>query len=157
MRTNSRGAIAIAVAVLAACGGKHAAPATATAAQGSAEEHHELEQMPPELASFHEILAPRWHAAQGPQRMKDTCDAVPEFHAKADAIAKATPPTTAHADTWTTATRALVDAVANLDTTCKANDATQFEAAFGKVHESFEGLAAAASVHHQGDQPKVEP
>lgn len=111
--------------------------------------------MPPELSKFHDVLAPRWHAEQGPQRMKDTCASVPELHSQADAIATMTPPTGADADTWTTATKALVDAVANLDATCKANDATQFETAFGKVHESFEGLAAASGVHHDGDEHKM--
>ena len=140
-------AFALAV-LLAACGGTHAAPAPATPSE---------QPMPPELTTFHDVLAPRWHAAQGPQRIEDTCDAVPELHTKAGAIATMTPPTGADADTWTTATKALVDAVANLDATCKANDATQFEAAFGKVHESFEALAAAAGVHHEGDEPKMEP
>jgi hypothetical protein len=140
-------ALALAV-LLAACGGKHAAPATEKPPEAP---------MPPELASFHDVLAPRWHAAQGPERMKDTCDAVPELHTRAEAIATATPPTTANADTWTTATKALVDAVAELSATCTANDAAQFEPAFAKVHESFEGLAAAAGVHHGGDEPKMEP
>jgi hypothetical protein len=146
--------IALAILVT-ACGSKQPAPATAAQPSQAAEEHREMAQMPPEMAKFHDVLAPRWHAAQGPQRMKDTCDALPEFHAQADALAKATPPTGANADTWTTGTRALVDAVANLDTTCKANDATQFETAFAKVHDSFHGLMAAAGMHHEGEEHKM--
>jgi hypothetical protein len=145
----------IALALLvAACGGKSSAPAT-TAGTPTKGEHGEMEQMPLEMAKFHDVLAPRWHAAPGPQRMKDTCDALPDFHAQADALAKATPPTEANADAWTTGTRALVDAVANLDTTCKANDATQFEAAFGKVHESFHGLMEQAGMHQGSDEHKM--
>ena len=129
----------------AACGGKKAAPATAEHGM-----HEEMANMPPEMAKFHDVLAPRWHADKGPQRMKDTCAALPDFQADADAIAKATPPTGANADSWSTSSRQLVDAVAGLDTPCKANDAAAFEAAFQKVHDSFHGLMAAAGMHHEG-------
>jgi hypothetical protein len=147
----------IALALLvAACGGKQSAPATTAGGSNAAAEQHEAEAtMPPAMAKFHDVLAPRWHAAPGPERMKDTCGALSEFHAQADALAKATPPTTANADTWTTGTRALVDAVANLDATCKANDTTQFEAAFTKVHESFHGLMGAAGMHPEGEEHKM--
>ena len=104
--------------------------------------------MPPELKAFHDVLAPRWHAEKGPKRMQDTCAALPDFHSDADALAKATPPMNAHADTWTTGTKQLVDAVAGLDTTCKANDAAQFETAFEKVHVSFHHLLEAAGGEH---------
>ena len=136
--------------LLAACGSKQTAPATATPKTAAADEHHEMDNMPPEMARFHDVLAPHWHADKGPQRMKDTCAALADFHTDADALAKATPPTGANADTWTTATKQLVDAVTGLDTTCKANDATQFETAFDKVHVSFHGLMGAAGMHPEG-------
>lgn len=104
--------------------------------------------MPAELKTFHDVLAPRWHAEKGTKRMQDTCSALPDFHADADALAKATPPRGANADTWTTGTKQLVDSVAALDTTCKANDASQFETAFEKVHVSFHGLLEAAGGEH---------
>jgi hypothetical protein len=129
-------------ALAAACGSKQPTPAAHTETGMSGGEH-EMEKMPPEMKAFHDVLAPRWHAAKGAQRMKDTCAALPDFHADADALAKATPPRGANADTWTTGTKQLVGAVSELDTTCKTNDATSFEAAFGKVHESFHGLMAA--------------
>ncbi len=140
------------VILLAACGSKQ--PPTANGAVGSGSnaaeqkaEHEEMmKTMPPEMGKFHDVLAPRWHAQQGPQRMTDTCAALPDFHANADALAKATPPTTANADTWTNGTRGLVDAVAALDTTCKSNDAAQFEAAFSKVHDAFHALMEAAKM-----------
>lgn len=124
------------VVVLAACGSKPTRPA---AAPGAAER-----QLSPEMAKLHGLLAPHWQEAQGPQRMKDTCAALPDYHADADAIAKATPPTTAHADTWTTATRQLVDAVAGLDAACQTVDPAQFDPAFARVHDAYDALSAAA-------------
>lgn len=140
------------VALLAACGSKQ--PPTANGAVGSGSntaemraQHEEmLKTMPPEMGKFHDVLAPRWHQAQGPARMTDTCSALPDFHANADALAKATPPTTANADTWTNGTRGLVDAVAALDSSCKANDAAQFETALAKVHDAFHALMEAAKM-----------
>ena len=129
--------IVIAAMLIAACGGKH----NEAAPPAEAKEH---EQMPPELAKFHDVLAPRWHAEKGDKRMQDTCAALPDFHANADAIAKATPPRGANADTWTTGTKQLVEAIAGLDTTCQAKDSASFETAFAKVHESFHGLLAAS-------------
>src|SRR5512135_900246 len=106
------------VAILAACGGKHSAPATGPAGGGGGsasmmgmQHEGEHDEMSPELKKFHDALAPRWHAAKGAQRQKDTCNAVPELTTDADAIGKATPPTTANADTWTAGTRSLVDAM----------------------------------------------
>lgn len=140
------------VVLLAACGSKQ--PPTANGAVGSGSnaaemkaEHDEMmKTMPPAVAKLHDVLAPHWHAAQGPQRVTDTCAALPDFDAGADALAKSTPPTTANADSWTTATKALVAAVHELDASCKANDAAQFETAFAKVHDSFHALMEAAKM-----------
>src|SRR5262245_10635677 len=113
--------------VLAACGGNKPAPAPAEHHMEG--EHAEHEAMSAEMSQFHDVLAPRWHAEKGPQRMKDTCSVMAEFHADADALAKSAPPAATKQDTWSTSTHALVDAVAGLDETCRANDATKFEAA----------------------------
>lgn len=138
----------------AACGGNKAAPATSSTTQtAEGHEQHEMmehEGMSAEMTKFHDVLAPRWHAEKGPQRMQDTCAAIPEFQADADAIAKATPPEKANADTWTASTRALVDSINTLDASCKANDSAQFEEAFHGVHESFHGLMAAAGMMKEG-------
>lgn len=144
----------------AACGGKDKAPATATmahegsahpegAGSGSGDEHANL---PPELSAFHDLLAPRWHAAAGPQRMSDTCSAVAQFKSEADAVAKATPPVSANADTWTKATRALVAAVADLDAACSAKSDAKFEAAFAKLHEAFHALMSQSAAAGGGDK-----
>jgi hypothetical protein len=136
----------------AACGGKDkAAPAMSTTTSGPhgsapGADHHA--GMPAEMTRFHDVLRPRWHADAGPQRTTDTCAAVPQFKAEADAIAQATPPREAHADTWTTATRALVAAVDELATACAANDSSTFEGAFRKVHDAFHALMAAAGMQH---------
>lgn len=143
------------VLAAAACGGKQSAPAATptTTPEAAAHEGHqgpeEHKGMTAEMTKFHDVLAPRWHAEKGPQRMKDTCAALPQFKTEADAIAKATPPTKANADTWTTGTRALVDSVNALETTCKANDTAKFDEAFHTVHESFHGLMAQAGVEHE--------
>ena len=90
-------------------------------------EHH----MSPELTKFHDVLAPRWHAAKGEQRMKDTCGAIVDFKANAAAVEKAQPGAQS---------TELVEAVSALEATCTSNDATAFELAFGKVHERFHVL-----------------
>jgi hypothetical protein len=142
---------ALLVAAAAACGGKDkAAPATSTTTSGphgSAPEGDHV-GMSAEMTRFHDVLRPRWHADAGPQRVTDTCAAIPQFKAEADAIAQATPPREAHADTWTTATRALVAAVDELATACAGGDSAGFEDAFRKVHDAFHALMAAAGVPH---------
>ena len=134
------------IALLAACGSKETTtPADKAPPAMAHEEHGEHEMaMPPELKGFHDVLAPHWHAEKGPKRMQDTCAALPDFHKASDALAKATPPRAAHADTWTNGTKALVAAVAELDVACKANEASAFETAFAKVHDSFHALLEAA-------------
>ena len=112
----------------------------------------EMAHMPPPLAKFHETLAPRWHAPHGPERMANTCTAIAEFHAGAEAIAAAPSPDGGNATAWSTGQTQLTDAVAALDTTCKANDAAAFEPAFERVHLAFHHLLEAAEpagAHHE--------
>ena len=148
-------ALTVALVFTLACGSNKPAPVTTAptptehAAVGGGSD--ETKAMPPELAKFHDLISPLWHAAKGPQRMKDTCAALPEMHATSSSLAKTTPPTTAHADLWTTGTRSLVAAVATLDTSCKSNDATAFETAFANVHASFHNLLAQATGHGEGE------
>ena len=155
------------VLVLAAgCGGKKSEPTTTTSTttpSGSAQAAGSgsagapevpRDEMPVELTKFHDMLAPLWHMDKGLKRMKDTCAAVPDLRALADAVAKATPPTKANADTWTTGTRALVDAVATVEAACKKKDTPKFEAAFSKVHDSFHFLMEQAGVKHKEGEHK---
>lgn len=146
-------ALAIVLALTAACGSKSKSdPAPKPEPVGADQKRHlEHEPMAPELSKFHDLLAPRWHADKGAQRMKDTCGAVPEFQADADAIAKATPPVGTDAAKWAAGAKNLSDAVTGLDATCKANDATAFEPAFEKVHNGFHAmLEAGGGEHHEG-------
>lgn len=114
---------------------------------------HDEETMPPQLARFHDALAPRWHAAPGPQRMADACAAIPEFHHDAEAIAGAAPPSKGDASAWSRGGKQLTAAVAALDATCKNKDAEAFEPAFQRVHETFHGLLEAAGEHEKHEEP----
>jgi hypothetical protein len=140
----------------AACGGKDkGAPAptpTAHESTGSASsgEMMEHEGLSAEMKAFHDLLAPRWHAEKGPQRTQDTCSAIDQFKASADALAKATPPLPANADTWTAGTRALIAAVEDLAKACP-NGAT-FEDAFAKVHEAFHALMMQGEPHEEATE-----
>jgi hypothetical protein len=136
--------------LLVACGGKAAEPAKPAPVAETKAGGDEHEQMSPELAKFHDVLAPRWHAAKGPERMKSTCDAMPDFTSGATAIAMATPPKGAE-DAWTDRTGKLAAALQDLDATCKANDATKFETAFEAVHVSFHGLMEAGEHEHHDE------
>ncbi len=131
---------------LVACSSKKADKAEP--AHHEATEHHEMENMPPELAKFHDVLAPHWHADKNDKRMPETCAAIGDFHAQADAVAKAAPPAGAKADTWAAGTKQLGDAVAGLDASCKGTDAAAFDAAFTKVHQSFHALLEAGGGEH---------
>jgi hypothetical protein len=133
--------------LVSACGGgktEPAKPAPVADTKAGGDEHA---NMPPSLVKFHDVLAPRWHAAKGPERMKSTCDAMPDFTAGATAIATAPPPEN-HADAWTEGAGKLAAALQDLDATCKANDAVKFETAFEAVHVSFHGLMEASGGEH---------
>jgi hypothetical protein len=120
---------------------------------------HEAEtDMPPQVAKFHDTLAPRWHAEHGPQRMADTCAAIPQFHADAEAISGAEPPSKGDAGAWSKGGKKLTETVAALDATCRSKDAEAFEAAFERVHEAFHGVMEAGGGHDEhGKDEKAEP
>ncbi len=147
--------LSILLAIVAvACGGKKSEPAKPEPAPT---ENHEA--MVPELAKFHDVLAPHWHAAKGDQRMTETCAALTAFQTNADALAKATPPKAADAAQWTAGTKELVGAVAGLETSCKAKDATAFEPAFERVHHGFHALleSSGGGEHHEGPEHEEGP
>jgi hypothetical protein len=112
----------------------------------------EMAGMPPKIAKFHATLAPRWHAAQGPQRMTDTCATVAELRGEADAIAAADPPGGSDAAAWSAGGKQLALAVLALDRACKASDGAAFEAAFAEVHERFHDVLALAGGEHEHDE-----
>jgi hypothetical protein len=104
--------------------------------------------MPPAITAFHDVLAPRWHAEKGAKRMADTCSAIPELRASADAIVAAPAPEGRDAAAWSTGGKQLADAVGALDAPCKASDAAAFETAFHDVHERFHGVMELAMGGH---------
>lgn len=114
--------------------------------------------LPPEVQTFHDTLAPRWHAEHGPQRTADTCAAIPQFQTQADAIVKATPPADANPADWSAGARQLGDAVAALGAACKASDGAAFEQAFALVHERFHGvMSSAGESHGEHDEHEHRP
>jgi hypothetical protein len=137
------------------CGGKDkSAPATTPIAHEHAAheggEGGEHAGMTAEMTRFHDLMRPLWHADKGPTRMTGACDAIPQFKTESDAIAVATPPEPANADTWTAGTRALVAAVNDLEAACKGSDNAAFETAFGKLHDAFHALMEAGNTHGKG-------
>jgi hypothetical protein len=142
-----------------ACGSKPSADSTAKPSEpsqggdkhemGEQGEQGEMAALPPQIAKFHATLGPRWHAAQGPQRMADTCAAMAQFHTDADAIVAAAAPSGANAAAWSEGGKQLADAVTALDATCQAKDAAAFEPAFTRVHNSFHHVMEAGM--HEGE------
>jgi hypothetical protein len=138
---------------VASCGGKDkGSTTTKVGSEGGHHEGRDHENLTPELNAFHDLLAPRWHAAAGAQRIADTCSAIEPFKAAADSIGKSTPPVPTHADSWTTATRALVGTLDELAGVCAAKADATFDAAFTKVHEAFHELMRQANAAGGGGQ-----
>lgn len=134
-----------------ACGGKSNPGSELDEARGNqphASAHKDVAGPPAEIKSFHDTLAPRWHAERSPQRIADTCGAIAEFRTKADAIVAAPAPAGADAAAWTNGGKQLADAVLALEATCKANDAAAFEPAFEQVHTSFHHVMEAGGAGH---------
>jgi hypothetical protein len=155
-----KAALMVMLAAAVACGGKAAPDQGGKPAelgqdgtkhdkgQEMGREMGEMAAMPPSIAKFHETLAPRWHAPQGPQRMADACAAIGQLHADAGAIVAAPPPAGATPGSWSATGQQLAEAVTALEATCKAGDATAFEPAFMRVHTSFHHAMEAAMPKH---------
>jgi hypothetical protein len=127
-------ALTFVVVLAAACGGKSPKSEAPTVAKTGVGAHGSA------MTQFHDALAPRWHAEKGPKRMADTCAAVGDFRANADALAASPAPASSEPASWTTGTKELIEAVGSLDTTCKASDAAAFEPAFERVHTVFHAV-----------------
>lgn len=140
-------AVVASAAASAACGGASADDTTTPTDQAAATpvagedpkagEHGEHAKLTPELDAFHEVLAPRWHAAAGPQRKKDTCAAVAEFKIRASAVASATAPPSVDGTKWSESGAALTASVTSLETACAGTDDKAFDTAFTAVHDRF--------------------
>ena len=113
---------------LAACGGAsaihhEAQPVTAAADKAHDEEHKKIAGGP--LDAFHDVLAPLWHAPDGPTRTTQTCATVPSFKERAAAAASLD----GGAD--------LVASVGALEKACDAPGRPDFKARFSAVHDAF--------------------
>lgn len=128
--------LAFVVVLTAACGGAKTPAATGPGPTPGAEHHP---NMGAEMTRFHDVLAPRWHADKGEKRKADTCAAVPQFQSNAAALANSTPPPSAEAASWSTATKELTVAVGGLEAAC-ASSPNDFEAAFERVHTVFHAV-----------------
>ena len=83
------------------------------------------------VAAFHDILAPLWHAEEGPQRVRDTCNAVAEMQTRAQAVADARKDQ---------ASASLVQAVTELAKECGGSQA-EFPEKLAAVHEAFHAVS----------------
>lgn len=129
-------ALALAAAV-AACGGK-SAPKTSTVVH-SDEMHAQHDGLPPEVAAFHDRLAPLYHAEPGKARTEETCAAVPDFNALVDNLGRAPAPPTVDATAWGEHVGTLRGSVGELAADC-GNGAAGFDAKFETLHDSFHAL-----------------
>ncbi len=137
------------IALLGACGSKSSQPAKPDKPADKPDEHG---QMMPEIAKFHDVIAPRWHGDKDKQ-MPDTCAVTAELRASADAIAKAQAPASTDAAKWAAGAKDLSDAVVALEATCTSKDAAAFEHAFAQVHTHFHTLLEASGGEHHEEHP----
>jgi len=127
---------------LAACGGT-STPEPATPVGHEHAEHADGEPahehaLPPELAGFHDILAPLWHS-QAADRPAQTCQRAGDMLDAGRRIQAAPVPAGADPTAWQTGVRDLLAAVQALQGDCSSGGA-QFDARFGAVHENFHHL-----------------
>jgi hypothetical protein len=140
-----------------ACTKKDAAPTTTpadtTAPAGDtaghdgepAHEHH----FEAGVKSFHDVMAPLWHAAKDDARVTNTCAAAADLVAKAGAIeAEPAPAAATDAAAWKTRASELTTATKGLESTC-AGDRKDFDAAFTTAHEAFHALIELAGEKHE--------
>lgn len=125
----------------------------ATPASGESHEHggepaheHHFEGG---VKSFHDVMAPLWHAAKDDARVTNTCAAAADLVAKSGAIeAEPVPAAASDAAAWKTRAAELTAATKDLETTC-AGDRKDFDAAFTKAHEAFHALIELAGEKHE--------
>ena len=92
------------------------------------------------VAEYHDLLAPLWHAEAGEARIDDTCAAVDDLIAKAQAVGgEATPEAASSEDNWKAKAEGLVATSEALKATCEGERA-EFDASFEALHEAFHAL-----------------
>jgi hypothetical protein len=139
-----------------ACTKKDSAAPTTPPGDATATDSHEPAADPAHehhfeagVKSFHDTMAPLWHAAKDDARVTNTCAAAADLVAKAGAIeAEPTPAAATDAAAWKTRATELTAATKGLETTC-AGDRKDFDAAFTKAHEAFHALIELAGEKHE--------
>jgi hypothetical protein len=130
--------------LVAACGGKTVPEKAYDTHSHGIGEHHDMEEEHhgvgvAEIDSFHETLAPVWHAPAGAERTKNACASVPTMKDQAAAIVGR-----ARADHagWEGNANALAGAVGTMGEACTAN--VDVDARFSAVHDAYHALLEAA-------------
>ncbi|MEZ4367898.1 MAG: hypothetical protein R2939_16705 [Kofleriaceae bacterium] len=103
------------------------------------DEAHAHPDLPPALAAFHDVLAPRWHMEPGPARFEATCEAIDDLVEASDAVKGAPPPATVEAEAWAAAADELETGVVVVAMVCEDGSA-QFDEAFASLHDDFHRL-----------------
>ena len=135
--------------VLAACGGKDAATTTTPVSTGS--EVPESGILTPELAAFHDVLSPIWHA-EGQARMTDACAALAELASKGAAVKAAAAPAKVEPTKWAQAGVDLEASVGGLQAACGGADEGAFNVAITAVHDAYhQAMSLIVGEHEQGD------
>jgi hypothetical protein len=145
------GVCSLAVSLFAGCGGS-TPPAEGAHEHHAGHEHgkhggHEHHEMTGPMREMHDVLAPLWHAEKSPEREVKTCEAVPTFTQRAEAIEKNVPESAKGKEAaYQTAAKNLVTAVAALGTECAkaAGSRSEFEAKFHDMHEAFHKVMESA-------------
>ena len=117
-------------------------PETATPAEAQPEAHEQHEHdFPTTVTAYHDQMSPLWHAEAGDARRDNTCAAVGDLIAKAEAIVSGDVPEAAagDADAWAEQANGLVAATKELETVC-ADNPEKFDETFHALHEAFHGL-----------------
>ncbi|NUO53173.1 MAG: hypothetical protein HOV80_30360 [Polyangiaceae bacterium] len=98
-------------------------------------EHHHP-KMEGAIKSFHDVLAPVYHADKGPGRVDKACAATTSMK---DEAAKVAAEPKGDAAAWKTDSDTLTKTVGDLETACKG-DKAGVEPALEKVHDAFHAL-----------------
>lgn len=101
--------------------------------------HHEHPLFTGAVKSFHDVMSPDWHAAEGPARVKSTCANLGKYSLEALKITQEPVPHGVAKADWKKATDTLLDGLTDLGRACHS-DRTPFNEGFTNVHDGFHGL-----------------
>ncbi len=136
-------------AVVLGLGVMTALPPQALAERPQAGPGHGHHDFPSDVAQFHAVMAPLWHAAEGADRAARACDQIGRLSDGAAAIqAGPAPRVVSDASQWAEASAHLAGRVAALDAACQTPGRTGFVDALTEVHEAFHGLVRFLGHHH---------